>query len=181
MLALKKPFILASGSPRRQHLLRQLGMPFEVRESGVDEQFDSTKTPAENVTMLAEHKAGAVAKTIPNGIILGADTTVVLHGAVLNKPEDAHDARRMLNELSGNTHTVFTGIALIDKPSGKRVAAVEQTEVTFRRLSQEEIREYVEAGSPMDKAGAYGIQDDYGATFVQKIDGCFYNVVGLPV
>jgi septum formation protein len=181
MVRLKKPFILASGSQRRQILLRQMGIEFTVRESGVDEVFDSAKSPAENVVELAERKALAVAASAQNAIILGADTMVLLAGEVMNKPVNESDARRMLSALSGRIHKVFTGFALVDMPSKAAVSGFEVTDVTFRKLSEREIVEYVASGSPMDKAGAYGIQDDFGATFVECIDGCFYNVVGLPV
>jgi septum formation protein len=126
-------------------------------------------------------KAACVAKTVPDGIVLGADTIVVIDGLVLGKPVDGADAIRMLGLLGGRTHTVYTGFALIDRPSDRSVCGVEATRVTFRTIPREEIEEYVRGGSPMDKAGAYGIQDDYGAVFVTRLEGCYYNVVGLPL
>lgn len=176
-----KKLILASRSPRRQHLLRQIGLDFEVRESGIEEDFDTSKAPRENVLLLSREKASAVASSFRNAIILGADTIVVLDGEILGKPFDEADAIRMLKKLSGRIHKVFTGFTLIDRPSDRSISASEMTRVTFRRLSQMEIADYVRSGSPMDKAGAYGIQDDYGAVFVEKIEGCFYNVVGFPL
>jgi septum formation protein len=151
-------------------------MPCEIPEN-----FDSSTSPADNARSLALQKAECVGAKVKEGIIIGADTIVVLDGTLLGKPLDKHDAVRMLQLLSGKTHTVYTGIALVDKPSGKSLSDVEATNVTFRELPPEEIEEYVAGGSPMDKAGAYGIQDDYGAVFVTRIEGCFYNVVGLPL
>ena len=176
-----KQLVLASRSPRRQLLLKQIGMNFEIRESGVPEDFDQNKTPSENVQMIAFRKASAVARDYQNAIVIGADTIVVLNGKVFGKPENERDAVSILQTLSGQTHQVYTGFTLYDRPSGRSVSAVEITDVTFRELSREEITEYVRSGSPMDKAGAYGIQDDYGAVFVSRIEGCFYNVVGFPL
>ena len=176
-----RKFILASASPRRKILLRQIGLEFEVRPSGVSEDHDVPQQPAGHVTILSRRKAEAVASGVADAIVVGADTIVVLDGAILGKPEDQADAARMLRLLSGRTHTVFTGFTIIDKPSGRSVTAVETTEVTFRKLTADEIAAYVASGSPMDKAGAYGIQDDYGAVFVERINGCFYNVVGFPL
>lgn len=114
-------------------------------------------------------------------MIVGADTIVVLDGHVLGKPKDARQARGMLRSLSGRTHTVYTGVALIDARSGMSESFYERTRVTFRAIDEKEIREYVRSGSPLDKAGAYGIQDDFGAVFVEKVSGCFYTVVGFPL
>lgn len=174
-------FILASNSPRRRRLLAQLGLHYEVCDPGIDEVVDQLKSPAENVTLLALHKAQAAAHSVPEGIIISADTLVVLDGEILGKPVSPEDAIEMLSKLSGRTHTVFTGFALLDRPSNRSHFDFAATEVTFRKLEQKEILEYVRSGSPLDKAGAYGIQDDRGAIFVERIDGCFYNVVGLPL
>jgi septum formation protein len=180
-MLVKKKLILASGSPRRQHLLRQIGLPFEVRESGIDEGSESAGDPVRYVSGLSERKAEAVGKTIDNAVIIGADTIVRIDGEILGKPVNRDDAARMLRMLSGRTHEVYTGVSIIDRPSGRRMSAVEVTRVTFRPLEEDEIRSYVSTGAPMDKAGAYGIQDDMGAVFVDRIEGCFYNVVGLPL
>ena len=180
-MVLVKKLILASRSPRRQRLLRQLGLDFEVRESDIPEEFDPAKTPEENVILLSRQKASAIAPLYDNAILIGADTVVVLDGQMLGKPNDQPDAVRMLRMLSGRTHRVFTGFTLLDRPSGDQVSASEMTSVTFRPLAMDEITDYVRSGSPMDKAGAYGIQDDYGAVFVERIEGCFYNVVGFPL
>jgi len=180
-MIVKKRLILASQSPRRRALLKQLGLEFEIQESGVPEDFASDKSPSENVRSLAIRKAAAVAERFNDAIVIGADTTVVLNDKIFGKPVDENDAVDMLQKLSGKTHQVYTGFALFDRPSNKTIAATEKTDVTFRTLSREEIRDYVKSGSPMDKAGAYGIQDDYGAVFVSRIEGCFYNVVGFPL
>lgn len=176
-----KELILASRSPRRIQLLAQIGLDVRVVPCDIPEEFDPALSPAQNATSLALQKARCVASGIGDGIIIGADTIVVLDGQLLGKPVDRDDAIRMLSLLSGRTHTVATGIALVDRPSDRAIDAVELTEVTFRTLPRQEIEAYVARGSPMDKAGAYGIQDDYGAVFVTRIEGCFYNVVGLPL
>ncbi len=181
MIVSRKPIILASGSPRRAHLMSVLGFPFTVRESGVEEIIDEKLAPEEIARGLAFRKASTVASQLSSGIVIGADTIVVLEGKILGKPATEEEAVRMLLALSGKTHTVFTGFALVDAESKKSYIGFERTEVTFRALRRDEIERYVAAGSPMDKAGAYGIQDDYGAVFVERIDGCFYNVVGFPI
>jgi septum formation protein len=147
----------------------------------LDEVFDPSVSPSDNATQLAMQKAECVAQNVREGLVIGADTIVVLDGRMLGKPDDPDDAVRMLRSLSGRTHTVATGIALVDRPSDRHLTAVELTDVTFRELPLGEIEEYVAGGSPLDKAGAYGIQDDYGAVFVTRIAGCYYNVVGLPL
>lgn len=152
-----------------------------VQPCDVDETFDPALTPAQNAERLAIHKARACAQEVSMGIILGADTIVSFDGTMLGKPGDREDAVRMLSLLSGRTHVVHTGYALIDRPSEAMVSGVEETEVVFRTLTHPEIVAYVDSGSPMDKAGAYGIQDDYGAVFIRRIEGCYYNVVGLPL
>jgi len=153
----------------------------DVVPSSVPEEFDSALSSEENARRLAFRKALDVGMSVGDAIIIGADTIVVIKGTMLGKPSDAADAVRMLELLSGQTHTVVTAFSLLDRPSNRSVTAAETTRVTFRRLPREEIEEYVAGGSPLDKAGAYGIQDDYGAVFVTRIDGCFYNVVGFPL
>ena len=133
------------------------------------------------VKRLAREKAADVASRARSGIVIGADTIVVLDGHVLGKPRDPREARSMLRRLSGQTHTVYTGVALIDARTGRSTVFHERTRVTFRKISAQEIAEYVRSGSPLDKAGAYGIQDDFGAVFVEKVSGCFYTVVGFPL
>jgi len=173
--------ILASRSPRRIQLLRQIGMNPTVMPCDIPEPFDPARSPEENAASLALQKALCTAEKVAQGIIIGADTIVILDGKMLGKPENPADAARMLGLLSGRTHSVVTGFAIVEKPSGRQVTGTERTEVTFRHLPEREIEEYVRGGSPLDKAGAYGIQDDYGAVFVTRIEGCFYNVVGLPL
>jgi septum formation protein len=173
--------VLASASPRRLTLLRQIGLDPLVRPSAVPEVFDASLTPEENARTLAQAKAADIAPTVAEGIVVGADTIVTVDGHLLAKPETPEEARAMLRLLSGRTHTVATGFALIERPSGRTLVDCETTRVTFRHLPEEELAGYVAGGSPMDKAGAYGIQDDYGAVFVTRIEGCYYNVVGLPL
>jgi septum formation protein len=162
-------------------LLRQLGLKFKIHPSRLPEEFDARRTPEENARRLATAKAVEVAGKYSNAIIVSADTIVVLGRRVLGKPVSSEDAVRMLRMLSGREHTVITAFAIIDCRTGKSATGTERTRVRFRNLGSKEIRSYVASGSPMDKAGAYGIQDDYGAVFVEKVNGCFYNVVGFPL
>lgn len=180
-MKLSRPLILASRSPRRIVLLRQIGFDPAVVPCDIPEDFDSLLDPSRNAQILALQKARCIAEGVKDGFIIGADTIVVIDGVMLGKPVDAADARRMLSLLSGRTHTVLTAFAIVERPSDRFVVEVESTLVTFRELPAAEIREYIDGGSPLDKAGAYGIQDDYGAVFVTRIEGCFYNVVGLPL
>jgi septum formation protein len=173
--------ILASRSPRRQLLLKQIGYTFVVRPSRIEEQLDRRHSPAWNAKHLALRKAADVASRTERGVVVGADTIVVLGKRVLGKPRDRGEATRMLRSLSGRSHSVYTGFALVDSESGRMYSDVVKTRVWFRPLGREEIDAYVASGSPLDKAGAYGIQDDFGAVFVERIQGCFYNVVGFPL
>ncbi|MEK9135993.1 MAG: Maf family protein [Bacteroidota bacterium] len=176
-----KPLVLASQSPRRIALLSQIGLAPQVVPSSVEEDFDPGSLPSENAMRLAAAKAMDVGTRFDNAVIIGADTIVVLEGKCLGKPLRPEEAIEMLERLSGRTHVVVTGFALLDRPSDRLVVDFESTKVTFRELPRKEIESYVASGSPMDKAGAYGIQDDYGAVFVSRIEGCYYNVVGLPL
>lgn len=170
--------ILASASPRRKELLELLQIPFEVIVSEIDEIVDEQLHPAEMVQSLAHQKAASVAKTNQSSFVIGSDTLVVYEGRMLGKPTDENEAIQMLQMLSGNTHEVYTGVSIIH---GEQVSSFhEKTTVTFFRLSDREIDEYVSSREPMDKAGAYGIQG-YGALLVNSIHGDFYSVVGLPV
>ena len=173
--------VLASSSPRRQQLLRQIGASFVAISPDVDEMTREGEGPADMVERLSLEKARAVTPPVESGVVLGSDTIVTLGEEILGKPVDAASARQMLSRLSGRTHVVYTGFALVDISSGDVRVGHEATTVTFRKLDQEEIARYVESGSPMDKAGAYGIQDDFGAVFVERIDGDYYTVVGLPL
>jgi len=170
---------LASRSPRRAALLRQMGFSFQVISSEIFEESLSISNPAELVIELSKRKAQAVLDRIEDGLIIGADTVVFLDGEILGKPRDKEEAKKILMKLSGKTHQVFTGITLI-QVGVKQFSDVETTAVTFRNLDEWEIDSYVETGAPLDKAGAYGIQDKSGL-FVDRIEGCFYNVVGFPL
>ena len=175
-----QPFrlILASGSPRRRELLAKMGYEFERLVPDVDEHVSG---PAREVVgILSRRKAGAAAAQLTDGIIIASDTLVSMNGDVLGKPADEADAHRMLRELSGNTHEVFTGVTLADAGSGRRLSRVVCTQVRFRELTDEEIRDYIRTGEPMDKAGAYAIQG--GARgFVSEFIGSYENVIGFPV
>jgi septum formation protein len=179
MYKLSLPLYLSSASPRRKMLLRQFGFVFRKAASHVSEQC-LLKSPGPRSMELAARKAIAAGKGVRKGIILGFDTLVFLRGAILEKPRGPAEARAMLRNLSGATHTVYTGMAMLVKP-GKRIRLhCEKTKVTFRKLEEKEIKNYISTGDPFDKAGAYGIQGLAGS-FVEKVSGCFFNVVGLPV
>ena len=170
--------ILASGSPRRRELLARMGYRFEILVPDVDEHVEG---PAREVVgILSLRKARAAAAQLSDGIVIASDTLVSLNGEALGKPADAQDARRMLLELSGNTHEVFTGVALIDAASGRTLSRVVRTGVRFRDLSDEETCAYIRTGEPMDKAGAYAIQGGAHG-FVEALDGSYENVIGFPV
>ncbi|WP_132013914.1 Maf family protein [Hydrogenispora ethanolica] len=176
-----KPLILASTSPRRAELLRQIGVDFQIIPSQfAEEPPPASVTPREYVIGLASHKAGQVAASLKEGIVIGADTVVVSEGVILGKPEDPAQAVAMLTALSGKEHSVFTGVACLEVPEGNVRLFAEETKVTFRRLQTAEIQSYVATGEPLDKAGAYGIQGK-GALLVEQIQGCYFNVVGLPL
>jgi septum formation protein len=170
--------ILASQSPRRRELLTLVGIPHEVIPADVDESVLDGEAPATYVERLARAKARALAERLPDAVIIGADTTVVLDDELLAKPEDAADAARMLRKLSGRTHTVLTAVAVA--LGDRLVSAVESVEVTFRPLTGDQIHDYVATGEPMDKAGAYGIQG-YGAVIVERIHGDYFAVMGLAL
>ena len=173
--------ILASGSPRRKDLLESLGIKFVVIPSDVDESFLVNEAPEEGARRLAFEKALEVSKLHEEYWTLGADTVVVIDGKVLGKPTDKHEARLMLGMLTGRTHEVFTGYALVNSRNIEScVTGYSRSEVFIRELNRDEIAEYVESGEPMDKAGAYAIQG-LGAAIVQSVNGSYTNVVGLPL
>lgn len=171
-------YVLASASPRRKELLGRLGISFDILVSHADESVPEGTLPADAAVMTAEKKAKAVAALRPDACVIGADTIVVLGSTVMGKPADEADAVRMLTALSGRTHQVMTGVAVVY--GGKTRTFVQVTDVTFYPLSEAEIKAYVASGEPMDKAGAYGIQG-LGCTLVKGICGDYFNVVGLPV
>ncbi len=172
--------ILASKSPRRADLLKQIGLKFEIYPSGIEEPQITRTSPAIAVQELALTKAKAVAAKFYAGIVIGADTVVVIDGQPIGKPENDAHAIEILNQLSGNPHEVITGVTLIDIERKNEVVWSEETAVYFRTLRQSEIVAYVRSGESSDKAGAYGIQGRAGA-FVERIEGCYFNVVGLPL
>lgn len=176
--------VLASASPRRKKLLTQLGLIFEIIPSATEEIITSS-IPEEVVTDLSLQKATDIAGRVSNALIIGADTIVVQGNDILGKPVDEDDALRILNRLSGTSHSVFTGVSIVITDKNNEVTAThsfyEETKVWFSSLSETELKAYISTGSPMDKAGAYGIQDDWGAALVERIEGDFYNVVGFPL
>ncbi len=181
MIKTRLPIYLASKSPRRKKLLSQIKIDFKSFAVDADEAVKNGEHPSSLVKRLSEEKLKHALNKIKKGIIITADTIVVIDNKIIGKPADEKDAARILKILSGNTHSVYTGFSVHNTEKGKTLTDFEKTRVTFRDLSKEEIKEYVASGSPMDKAGAYGIQDDFGAVFVKKIEGCYYNVVGLPL
>lgn len=169
---------LASSSPRRRELLDLAGIPYLAAPTAADERFADGTPPEEAVRLLARRKAEACFALHPDGVVLGADTMVALGSQILGKPKTPERAADMLRLLSGKTHEVFTGFCVLTE--GRCEVAAERTEVSFYPLSEQEIRDYVATGEPMDKAGAYGIQGK-GALLIQGIDGDYYNVMGLPI
>ena len=170
--------VLASASPRRQELLRNAGIPFEVQPAHIPEDPLPGEQAKDCAERLASEKALAVAKQRPRDIVLGADTVVVVDGQILGKPMDAADAARMLRLLSGREHQVITGVCMV--ANGQSSVASETTTVTMSALTEKEIADYVATGEPMDKAGAYAIQG-IASRWIPRIDGDYSNVVGLPV
>jgi septum formation protein len=176
----KPRIILASTSPRRHELLRGLGLEFEVIPSDAEEIHQAGESPETYVRRLSLAKATAVAEKHPDALVLGADTTVHLEGKLLEKPRDPADARGMLAALAGRAHTVFTSVSLVRIRDGFEKSATDTTLVTMSPMTADEIAWYVATGEPMDKAGSYAAQG-IGASFVERIEGNFTNVVGLPL
>jgi septum formation protein len=172
---------LASKSPRRRKLLKQLGIKFRSFSVNTIEEVLDGEHPVDCVKRLALEKMNRAIKKVRNSIIITADTIVVLDKEVIGKPKNRKDAINILSLLSGRVHTVYTGFCVFNQKTNKSIIDFEKTKVEFRMINKDEIIDYVESGSPMDKAGAYGIQDDFGAVFVKRINGCYYNVVGLPL
>ncbi len=176
--------ILASGSPRRAEILRNAGFCFEVQPTYVDESLPTNERAEDYVLRLAQTKAHVIAtgaaKNSERAFVVGADTTVICDGRIFAKPENAAEAREMLRALSGKTHEVCTGIAIVRTPDGLQAAGVETTRVTFVSLSHDQIDAYSATEEPFDKAGGYGIQG-IGGRFISSIEGCYFNVMGLPL
>jgi septum formation protein len=177
-----KKIILASTSPRRQGLLQQIGLKFQVVPSKYREEHSliSQLSPEKLAMHLAYGKAKDVANRVSSGVVIGADTFLFLNGKMIGKPNDSADAAKILRMISGKVIKVYSGIALIDKYSGKEVGDYEVTKIKLRRISDSEIKNYISTGEPLDKAGAIGIQG-LGAIFISEIDGCYSNVMGLPL
>ncbi|MEW9670853.1 nucleoside triphosphate pyrophosphatase [Ammoniphilus sp. 3BR4] len=176
----EREIILASSSPRRQEMLRNLGLKFIIHPSGADESVDDGLKPDAIVEMLAERKAADVASQYSEGVVIGSDTIVVLEGKVLGKPNNEKDAFSMLSSLQGTTHSVFSGLAIIDAGADKKKIGHVETKVTMRPISSDEILRYIATKEPMDKAGSYAIQG-LGSIFIEGIVGDYFSVVGLPV
>ncbi|MES2524374.1 MAG: Maf family protein [Gemmatimonadota bacterium] len=170
--------VLASQSPRRRELLALVGITHEVRPADVDESLLPGELPVPHCERLARLKAATLAAVHPDAVVIGSDTIVVTGGRILGKPRDGADAAVMLRQLSGRTHTVFTAVAV--SRGGETRSGVEEVDVTFRALDEETIAAYIATGEPMDKAGSYGIQG-YGATLVERIEGDYFAVMGLPI
>ncbi len=173
--------ILASASPRRKEILSLLDIPFKVMVSDADESADRTLPPYFIAESLSLKKAVAVAKNVSShSLIIGADTIVVSDNIILGKPKDNDDAKNMLKNLSGKWHSVISGVTVLDTKSAKSESFYVETKVKFATLSDEEINSYIKTNEPCDKAGAYGIQGK-GSKFIEKIEGDYFNVVGLPL
>ncbi len=176
--------ILASGSPRRKELLDQMGVDHEIIVSEVDEDGLDHLAPSELVQVLASLKAKAVAKNLPDsqkdGLVIGADTIVVLEGQILGKPKDGLDAEIMLGLLSGKMHKVYTGVSVVDTKNNTEEVFVQASTIYMKEMSQDEITAYILTKEPFDKAGSYGIQGR-GGVFVEKIEGDYFSVMGLPI
>jgi len=180
---MNKKIILASNSPRRRQLLEMLGMKFEVIADNTPEPMNSDMSPEEIVVSLAKFKGENVISKLSGekcAVVISADTVVALDDKVLGKPKDKEDAASMLSLLSGNKHFVYTGVFVKDVCTKREVCFCEKTEVFFKNLDINEIKDYINTGEPMDKAGSYGIQN-LGSLFVEKISGDYFNVVGLPL
>ncbi len=181
MLKKNIPIYLASQSPRRKSLLKQIGLEFKTFSVKLNEEILDGEHPIKTVKRLSLEKLKLAETIVSEGIVITADTIVVIDGEIIGKPRTYSEAKVILKRLSGKTHFVYTGYSIKNIVKNKLITDYRKTSVTFRELSNFEINEYVKTGSPMDKAGAYGIQDDYGALFISKINGCYYNVMGLPL
>ncbi len=174
------PLILASKSPRRAELLRQIGLEFQIKSDGPKEIFDDQLSPYELCQLNAHRKARSIAKKFPDALVIGADTLVFLGRKVFGKPNNLDDAKQMLSQLQGKTHQVVTGVSLIHQRTYQEKLFAVGTDVTFHPLGEEQIRNYLKKINPLDKAGAYAIQE-HGTLIVSEIAGSYSNVVGLPL
>lgn len=179
MTHLREKLVLASGSPRRTEILERAGWPHEVIVAGVDESLEPHEPPADYVQRLARWKAEAVARRLKEGLVLGADTTVVIANQILGQPQNDADAKRMLELLNGKWHEVLTGVALV-RVGGETRVSYETTRVRFAEMSETEIDWYISTREPFGKAGAYGIQGK-AALFIEEIQGDYFNIMGLPI
>lgn len=175
----KRPLILASSSPRRQYLMKEAGFEFRIEKPEVDESWPSALPLHQVARYLAEKKAEYFRPSMKDEIIVAADTVVIIDDRIVNKPADRNEAVQMLSQLSGKTHTVMTGVCIISKE--REEAFDDTTLVTFQKLTREEIAFYVDQFKPYDKAGAYGAQDWIGMVAIRKIEGSYFNVMGLPI
>lgn len=180
-----KTIILASGSPRRKKLLEKIGISFKVHANNVTEDYNSRWSPRQIVETLADRKAKAVAPHYRNALTIGADTIVTFNNKILEKPPTRSEAKNMLQQLSGNSHQVLTGLSLVKSDTSNNITdtttLVETTTVIFGNLNSKLINAYIATANPMDKAGAYGIQNPHGSLFVKAIRGDYYNVMGFPL
>jgi septum formation protein len=176
----KQKIILASTSPRRKELARTMGLDFEIVPSNYEEDMTKKLKPKEMVLEFSEGKASDVAKKFTEGIVIGVDTIVVFNGKKIGKPKSDEQAFEMLKSYSGKKQQVYSGVCLIDCKTKKKIKDFEVTEVYFKKLEDEEIRNYLKTGEHKDKAGAYGIQD-LSSIFIKKINGCYFNVMGFPI
>jgi septum formation protein len=181
MIEASLPIYLASKSPRRRKLLKQIIPNFKSFTVDMEEKIKPGEKPSLCVKRLSKEKLEIARQKINRGIIITADTIVVLNGKAIGKPKDKKQAKIFLKMLSGKVHTVYTGFSIYNSENKMLFTEYEKTSVEFRKLIIKEIDDYIKSGSPLDKAGAYGIQDDFGAVFIKKINGCYYNVVGLPL
>lgn len=175
----KRPIVLASGSPRRQYLMTEAGFEFTVEKSGIDESFPDDMPLDQIARYLAEKKAEFFRPKMRDEIIVAADTVVILGDSIMNKPADRKEAIEMLSRLSGQTHLVITGVSIVSKE--REESFDDTTRVTFKSLTKQEIEFYVDTYKPYDKAGAYGAQDWIGMVAIHKIEGSYFNVMGLPI
>lgn len=175
-----RKIILASKSPRRDELLKRIGLHFEVKTSDFDESSVNAHSPVEHVEILSRGKAKSVAEEHKDAIVIGADTVIVIDGEIIGKPTSEENAVEILKRLSGKSHLVVTGFTIIDTQFNQTSTKTVESKVYFKELNEAEIEAYVKTGEPMDKAGGYGMQDKAGI-FIQNVEGDFFNVVGLPI